>query len=45
MNQMPNMADVIVSLLIGVAAGWFFGGIYNLINGRTFNGHQNKGPR
>lgn len=30
--------DIVISILLGWGVGWTVGGIYNLINGRSFTG-------
>jgi hypothetical protein len=38
MSQTPSDLEILAALVAGLTLGWVVGGIYNLINGRTFSG-------
>jgi hypothetical protein len=38
----PSFIDIIVSLVIGGTLGWITGGAWNLLQGRSWNGHPKK---
>jgi len=38
----PQMIDVIVSLVIGGFLGWFTGGCWNVMQGKTWTGRDKE---
>ena len=40
MHQLPSTLEIVVGVLVGGFLGWFTGGIYNRINGKTWSGRE-----
>jgi membrane protein insertase Oxa1/YidC/SpoIIIJ len=45
MSDEEIILDMLLSIGCGLSLGWFVGGLWNMLQGRTWNGHYvKKGP-